>query len=55
MAEEKFATDAKWRQQLLDSSDKVKRSLFENFGRLDKAQEAKKVQKALKAAAKACG
>jgi RHS repeat-associated protein len=54
MAEERFAENPAWRESLIDSAGKVKRSLFENFGRLDKARDAKKVEKSMKEAARAC-
>ncbi|WP_416235835.1 RHS repeat-associated core domain-containing protein, partial [Salmonella enterica] len=47
MANDKFSKDASWRQRLFESAVKVKESLFENFNRLDRAREVKKIQKAL--------
>jgi len=47
-AEEKLISDKAWREKLLQNAKEVKMSLFENFGRLDRAREVKKIEKALK-------
>ena len=54
MSEERFASNAGWGRLLSESAGEVKRNLFTTCERLDREQELKKVEKALKAAAKEC-
>ncbi|QYS87223.1 hypothetical protein JJC03_04600 [Flavobacterium oreochromis] len=44
-SEEKLLNDKSWREKLLKNAREVKISLFENFGRLDRARDVKKLRK----------
>jgi len=48
--EPKFDADASWRARLLKGANDVKFNMFNTFERLDKAREAKKLEKAIKKA-----
>ena len=54
-AREKLLTDNVWRKKMLTNLSKVKNNMFNQFRRLDRAREMKKIEKALKLLDKTCG